>query len=173
MTAKELHIFDTFEHSWLCRKYRIFDTCSASRWRCNHFRSKLEFWAEIFCGQSFYAKNQLYRHGKPFFAQKMFKRAKNLKSKIISMSWKRLQCHLGPYILKSFEHVGMFKTYQKVKKQVWFYPAMLLIVSCLLLQTVCTFKKIFDLKFNVIDKYYIKFNVPLFEFKCHFQNIDK
>ena len=49
---------------------------------------------------------------------------------------KGLQRHLGPYILKSFEHVGMFKTYQKVKKQVWFYPAMLLIVSCPLLQTV-------------------------------------
>ena len=48
----------------------------------------------------------------------------------------RLQRHLGPYILKSFEHVGMFKTYQKVKKQVWFYPAMLLIVSCPLLKTV-------------------------------------
>ena len=30
----------------------------------------------------------------------------------------------------------MFKTYQKVKKQVWFYPAMLLIVSCPLLQRV-------------------------------------
>ena len=33
----------------------------------------------------FNAKNQLHRHGKPFFAQKMFKRAKNSKSKIISM----------------------------------------------------------------------------------------
>ena len=49
---------------------------------------------------------------------------------------KRLQRHLGPYILKSFQHVGMFKTCQKVKKQVWFYPAMLLIVSFPLLQTV-------------------------------------
>ena len=44
--------------------------------------------------------------------------------------------HLGPYLLKSFEHAGMFKTYQKVEKQVWFYLAMLLIVSCHLLQTV-------------------------------------
>ena len=59
---------------------------------------------------------------------------------------KRLQRHLGPYILKSFEHVGMFKTYQKVKKQVWFYPAMLLIVSCPLLQTVHDVTSSFEIK---------------------------
>ena len=34
-------------------------------------------------------------------------------------------------------------------------------------------KKLFDLKFNFIDKYCIKFNVPIFEFKFHFQNFDK
>ena len=34
-------------------------------------------------------------------------------------------------------------------------------------------KKIHDLKFNFIDKYCIKIKVPLFEFNCRFQNIDK
>ena len=66
-----------------------------------------------------------------------FKECPNkISAKNSNFEQKQLQCHLGPYILKSFEHVGMFKTYRKVKKQVWFYPAMLLIVSCPLLQTV-------------------------------------
>ena len=38
----------------------------------------------------------------------------------------------------------MFKTYQKVKKQAWFYPAQLLIVSCPLLQIV--YCRVFDWK---------------------------
>ena len=83
---------------------------------------------------NFLAKNGLTNPQSEFFS------CKECPSKISAQNsnfeQKRLQRHLGPYILKSFEHVGMFKTYQKVKKQVWFYPAMLLIVSCPLLQTV-------------------------------------
>ena len=56
-----------------------------------------------------------------------------------NLEQKQLHCHLGRYILKSFEHMGMFKTYQNVKKQVWFCPAMLLIVSYPILQTVWHF----------------------------------
>ena len=63
----------------------------ATRWRSHLFFSNLEFWAEIFCGRSIYEKNHFYRGGKPFFPQKIFRRAKNSNSKIILMSWKRLK----------------------------------------------------------------------------------
>ena len=80
------------------------------------------------------AKNGLKTPQSDFFSCKEY--PNKISAQNFNFEQKRLQRHLGPYILKSFEHVGMFKTYQKVKKQVWFYPAMLLIVSCPLLQTV-------------------------------------
>ena len=91
MPEKKEHIFGTFEHSWAGLAWNFFYSCSASRWRCNYFCSKLEFLAENFWGRSICAKNHFYRCGKPFFAQKMLRRAKNSNSKIILMSWKRLK----------------------------------------------------------------------------------
>ena len=82
-------------------KWNFFDLCSASRRRCNHFCSKLEFWAEIFCGQSFYAKNQLYGCGKPFFAQKWDKTAKRLQSEYCMLLAKNLK------LVKFYEFWGI------------------------------------------------------------------
>ena len=73
---KWLHIFDTFEHSWLCCKHHIFDTCLASRWRCNLFRSKLEFWAEIFCRQSLCEKKLVLGAIESIFCSKLSKTKK-------------------------------------------------------------------------------------------------
>ena len=87
---------------------------------------------------NFFAKNDFENPQSKFFS------CKECPNKILAQSsnfeQKQLQRHLGPYILKSFEHMGMFKTYQKVKKQVLFYPAQLLIISCPLLQTVASFQ---------------------------------
>ena len=83
---------------------------------------------------NFLAKNGLTNPQNDFFSCKEC--LNKISAQNSNFEQKQLQRHLGPYILKSLEHVGMFKTYQKVKKQVWFYPAMLLIVSCPLLQTV-------------------------------------
>ena len=85
---------------------------------------------------NFLAKNGLTNPQSEFFSCKEC--PNKISAQNSNFEQKRLQRHLGPYILKSLEHVGMFKTYQKDKKQVWFYPAMLLIVSCPLLQTVGT-----------------------------------
>ena len=132
MTTNEIHIFDTFEHSWLCRKYRIFDTCLASRWRCNHFCSKLEFWAEIFCGQSIYAKNHFYRCEKLLFVQKWAKTAKRLQSKYCTLLTKNLKLdkpneHWGiqtlckQLIVDSIDFEGHFQSFSRHQYNFWIW----------------------------------------------------
>ena len=116
----------------LCSKYPIFDTCSASRWRCNHFCSKLEFWAEIFCGQSIYAKNHFYRCEKLFFVQKWAKTAKRLQSKYCTLLTKNLKLdkpneHWGiqtlckQLIVDSIDFEGHFQSFSRHQYNFWIW----------------------------------------------------
>ena len=132
MLEKEEHIFGTFEHSWAGLAWNFFDSCSASRWRCNHFCSKLEFWAEIFCGQSIYAKNHFYRCEKLFFVQKWAKTAKRLQSKYCTLLTKNLKLdklneHWGiqtlckQLIVDSIDFEGHFQSFSRHQYNFWIW----------------------------------------------------